>query len=1098
MASLSLDERRAIVFGATSVYQRVAAYAMRQPSSPEHNPPIRPEANAALQNWSRVFSPGDRDAFLRRLQWDGLDWTTVGQALSETSIDPELESDWTTWLDLLLISAAELAAELEGGPAPEAGYFEGGDEPPFIEFAIAGLRAAREFLLKLNPEAYATFTDPARQAIERQLVKELSFFSERTLYDLFQKVLGTAPTGGDQQASTSDGTPPNLRYRAFVQSMLDDGLQTFWVAYPVLARIMAQVIEKWVETTNDLVTRLEADRQAIRLQLGGGVDPGFVTALEPALSDPHNGRRRVAALTFDSGLRVIYKPRDVGIETAFSDFLEWINANSSLPPQHALRVIERPGYGWVEFAEHESFVDEAQVRRYYFRAGGMAAITHLLGAMDLHMENVVATLTGPVIVDPESLLYPGRPRVTESNPGSTARKTASCVETGFITFGENGADGLRYETGGLRGTGLRGSARPRRVWTGVGTDAIGFAERHEFQAPSANRVVLGGVEQRPEDYLSELLDGFAATYRFCAERAEEIAGPNGALSVFEGRRARVLFRPTNQYAVLQDVLAAPKYQASGVTRSASLDVMARPFTMDRAQPLAWPVAVEEREALDNLDIPHFTVAAGETAVHSGDRLVGDRFFSKAGLEMARERFRGLSEPDLAIQLEWIERSLSESASSRFHEPAPRVSDQSASEDAVAARHLALATWIGREFLDRAVADGEALTWRLLTPGHVPGEVERHVLYSGTLGPALFLAALAHVTGDRPWAGAARRAAVPVCRFADGLGGRVSLAGSPLGIGSGVGSIVYGLRWLGALLDDEAFVDRAVRVAASLEPAVIDADRDLDIIGGSAGAILALLSLQDAIGNRVLDRAIACGDHLVASQIHTHWGSNWPSSDRRMLAGFAHGAAGIAYALVRLYEATGARKYLDTALRGHRYERAVYSAAHKNWPLVRSAGHLPGNVAVVMTAWCHGAPGIGLARSLVRDAVVRDDPEVNEEIEIALTTTAELPGNPGDHLCCGNAGRCDVLFTAGRHLGRQSAIDAAAALAIGVEDQALSRGYFQFVSPGSEYVVFEPSFFQGLSGIGYQLLRLAAPSRLPSMLAFEARVAVGSEKLEVGS
>ena len=1087
MPSLSIEERRAIVFGAMSVYERAAAYAVRGASSTDSDAIIRPEANAALQNWSRVFSPGDRDAFLRRLHWDGLDWTTVGRALSETAIGSDPDVDWTTWLDVILEAASELKAELEAGPPPEARYFEPGDEPPFIEFAVAGLRAARAFLLKLNPEAYATFTEPARQAIERQLVKELAIAGERTFYELFQKVLGVSPDGAERSAPADDAAAGNQRYRAFVYSMLDDGLSTFWVAYPVLARLTALVIEKWVETTNDLAARLEMDHEVIRLQLGGGVDPGCVTALAPALSDPHNGRRRVAALTFDSGLRVIYKPRDVGIEKAFSDFLDWVNAHSGLVPQRSLRVIERSGYGWVEFAEHENFVDEAQVRRYYYRAGGMAALTYLLGAMDLHMENVAATLSGPAIVDPESLLYPGRPRVVESNPGSAGKKAAASVETGFITFGENGADGRRYETGGLRGTGLRGSTRARRAWTGLGTDAITFSERHEFQAPSANRVVLNGVEQRPEDYQAELLDGFAATYRFCARMRDEITGPNGALSVFEGRRARVLFRPTNQYAVLQDVLGAPKYQASGVTRSTSLDVMARPFSMDRAQPVAWPVAIEERDALENLDIPHFTVAAGETVVRAAERVIGDRFFSKPGLEMARDRFSRLSEADLAVQLEWIERSLSESQASQFHVAAPAVPAASASEDASAARHLAMATWIGGEFLDRATEDGDALAWRLHTPGYAAGAVERHVLYNGTLRPALFLAALAHVTGERSWGAAARRAAVPVCQFADGVTGGVSLAGNPLGIGSGIGSIVYGLRWLGALLEDDAFVDRAVRVAAAIEPSMIANDRDLDIIGGSAGAILALLSLQESLGDRFLDRAIACGDQLVASQIHTHWGSNWPSSDHRLLAGFAHGAAGIAYALIRLYEATGKRRYLDAALRGHRYERAVYSAAHKNWPLVRSAGHLPGNVAVTMTAWCHGAPGIGLARSLVRDAIVREDPEVADEIEIALTTTAEFAGNPGDHLCCGNIGRCDVLFTAGRQLARQPTLEAATALAVRVEDQALSRGYFQFVSPGSEYVVFEPTFFQGLSGIGYQLLRLAAPSRLPSILAFEGRV-----------
>ena len=67
MASLSLDERRAIIFGATSVYQRVAAFAAQTTSTPDAEAAIRQDANTTLQNWSRVYAPGDRDAFLRRL-----------------------------------------------------------------------------------------------------------------------------------------------------------------------------------------------------------------------------------------------------------------------------------------------------------------------------------------------------------------------------------------------------------------------------------------------------------------------------------------------------------------------------------------------------------------------------------------------------------------------------------------------------------------------------------------------------------------------------------------------------------------------------------------------------------------------------------------------------------------------------------------------------------------------------------------------------------------------------------------------------------------------------------------------------------------------
>src|SRR5262245_5079533 len=219
MASLSLDERRAIVFGAMSVYERTAAFLVSGRSSSDSDSPIRPDANASLQNWSRVFSPGDREAFIRRLHWDGLDWTTVGKALSDTSIGPDPDADWTTWLDLILESAAALKQELAAEPPSEKRYFEPEDEPPFIEFAVAGVRAARVFLLKLNPDAYATLTDPARQAIERQLAKELAIVGERTYYELFRKVLETTPEGAEGAAPAA-APGDDARYRAFIYSML--------------------------------------------------------------------------------------------------------------------------------------------------------------------------------------------------------------------------------------------------------------------------------------------------------------------------------------------------------------------------------------------------------------------------------------------------------------------------------------------------------------------------------------------------------------------------------------------------------------------------------------------------------------------------------------------------------------------------------------------------------------------------------------------------------------------------------------------------------------------------------------------------------------
>jgi len=134
MALLSADQHRMIRFAARSVYQRVAAF--QGDAAPDADRPIAAEAAAALQSWGQVFSPGDREAFARRLRWDGLEWTTVARALSvagsaeessDLSADPP-ERDWTVWLDLVLEEAS--------GYLPDELL-----QPGQVKFQIAGLRA---------------------------------------------------------------------------------------------------------------------------------------------------------------------------------------------------------------------------------------------------------------------------------------------------------------------------------------------------------------------------------------------------------------------------------------------------------------------------------------------------------------------------------------------------------------------------------------------------------------------------------------------------------------------------------------------------------------------------------------------------------------------------------------------------------------------------------------------------------------------------------------------------------------------------------------------------------------------------------------------
>jgi lantibiotic modifying enzyme len=261
-----------------------------------------------------------------------------------------------------------------------------------------------------------------------------------------------------------------------------------------------------------------------------------------------------------------------------------------------------------------------------------------------------------------------------------------------------------------------------------------------------------------------------------------------------------------------------------------------------------------------------------------------------------------------------------------------------------------------------------------------------------------------------------------------------------------------------------------------------AERCPDVLGGVAGAVLAFLTLHHHTGEPwALARAVAGGRRLLADRVATPGGgAAWPSEDRRLLAGFGHGAAGIAYALSRLFIAAGDRAYLDAAAAAYRYERSVFSADHGNWPVL-TRGNSGG--PQIMTAWCHGAAGIGLGRTLARD--VLSDEEISAEIERAVTATAQVKLGRSDHLCCGNLGRAEILFTIGQELQRVECLTAGVEISRGVIERALGRGHFAQPSSPFEYCVFDPGFFRGLAGIGYQMLRFLAPARLPSVLGFAA-------------
>jgi type 2 lantibiotic biosynthesis protein LanM len=1058
---LTDDERRRMAVAAASITQLAewwdegSIHASRDPRAAE-------EAMHALRAWLQAFSPKDPEAFDRRLGWDEL---TRAHALELLS--PGLEPDaafvipvWLEWIDRVLAEVHLRSSPL--GDGGREGWMAAGDPLPFVELLAPMVRAGAAVLAqRAGARALAGATPDAHGALRAQLARELARVTELALYQRFRthltdRVLEAAPAPADDP------------YADWIRQMLTGGLASLLSEYPVLARQLATVLDGWVDASADLLRRLDADRTVIEQTFAGGAAIGVAVDVDPALSDPHDGRRRVARVRFESGLQIVYKPREVELESRFSAFLGWL-AEQGLSPAHTMiRVLSRGEYGWVECAVRAPLADARSANRYFWQCGSLLAVAHLLRGRDLHMENLIATEAGPALIDLELLFEPPVGPVAaedEDVAGGGCRVEDTCLSTGLVSFIESGADGTLFDVGALRGGGQGTAALAQRRWKDLASAALHFVEERTFRVRADNRATLGGDVLEPEVFAGAMLAGFADTYRLLLSKREALLNPEGPLMAFAGLTTRVIPRATNQYGLLLHVLNQPRYQARGVKRSAAMDVLHRVFAGAPQRPPAWDLVRAERRALEEMDIPLFSIRTDDTRVTANGAVVLPDHFDRPGLDAVVERLNGLSETDLDRQLSAIERALAASVTSRY---GARLDDAPATpEDDL----LAFARWIAMELVERRGAE----TLDLHPPG---GGARACHLYDGSLGPALFLAALWSVTGESSWRDAAHQALATVTRQLD----TAELApDEPIGGCSGIASIVYGLALTGLLLDDPGAGETARRWRDHVTRERILRDRILDVVGGAAGCIMALLAARSVVGDDgVLALAAACGDHLLATALPTGQGWAWPAADGRLYVGFAHGAAGIGAALARLASDTGEERFAAAAERAFAFVEAEYMPARRNWNLAANpaAGAAP---ARAMTAWCHGAPGIALAMAAVGPIL----PIAGDRLDTARETTAQAPAHKADHVCCGNFGRVDALLTVGRLCHASEALDAAVRLVQQSCLRARRRGHFRLSASPFEYSIYDPSFFRGLSGIGYQLLRLRTPDRLPSIAALEA-------------
>lgn len=839
-------------------------------------------AQARLHAWTAAIAPLRLELLL---EVEGIDRERFARGLADVQVvDERALPRWArTLLELLGQAAATQPAAAPAEPAMRALLH------PFIRSATGWLQHAAG-PIELDPAAI--------EAMVAALARRLSLPVGSVLAYEHSQLRALAPLLGGQE--------PALR--AVAGGGLRDWLDRL-ERFPTLGRLIGVLYTDWRDALAELFARLARDRRRLRARFFDGRPLGALSGFRADAGDRHNHGRTVAVLEFSGGRRLVYKPRDLRIAVAFNRLVDVLNRAGAPLALHTRTLWARPGYLWDSYVEPAPCESSAAIERFYHRAGMQIRLLQLLGAFDIHADNLIACGEQPVCIDPEMVMQP---------PQELGDLLPSERQAGRAL-----ADSPVY-------SGMVVSYMPQDSWRhtediGALTPArdlpMALHTAHELAAPGGTSPdgtpIWSMVQHAPSldnhavpasPYLDAIQTGYRAMQAFLLAQRGLLLDPDGPLQRCADARVRFLRRDTPTYQQILHQSLAPALLADGLQRELFLAGLLREAT----SPQQIAVARSEIAALRDLDVPLFQVPVGQSTLIPTDGAPLPGVLHASPLSQALERAAALPLFDQERQDELLRTTFATGAHPppllpRLPVPAPAPPDWLG--QAVELGDAALATalrgpdgdlaWLGLSY--RPAQD-----WRAL-------EVLLPDLLSGSCGLALVLVDLFRLSGQARFRTAALGALAGARRALEAAPARFDLLRGPAaplrrpffcGVFFGLGAQLYALQRCAALLDAPEQAE-AAHVCADLLPVKrIVAHAPIDLVCGSAGLLLALLA---APSPRPADRARAATIATLLldgrDQRGAWAGPPYPSRVR-FLEHLPDTAGGLALAFARLLDTAG--------------------------------------------------------------------------------------------------------------------------------------------------------------------------------------------------
>jgi len=407
--------------------------------------------------------------------------------------------------------------------------------------------------------------------------------------------------------------------------------------------------------------------------------------------------------------------------------------------------------------------------------------------------------------------------------------------------------------------------------------------------------------------------------------------------------------------------------------------------------------------------------------------------------------------------------------------------------------------IGDEIINSAIKEEEGWRWATYDIHNKPSD--QFSIYNGNAGIIIFLIELFKVTADEKYFIAIYNG----CEWLKKSNSTYDYAKNNLSFFTGLGSIVYVFIEMYKLTNHRTYLALSIDITKnSISNQSINKSKNInDLLLGNAGILLTLLHLHNELDNEldnvdwILENIEVYIDLLLKNSIYTSEGICWDitSSSIRPLCGFSHGASGVAFIFVELAKYFNNDSFYWIAENAFCYEDHFFNYNYNNWPDFRQDVFSTESIEdlckiyesnkfeteitpTYVSAWCHGAPGIGLSR-LHAYKYKNDKNHIyyfNKCVNNFFLTKKYIVSGP---LCHGLSGNAELLLNGYEVFNNDFLYNEVLKVALEYIKEKTETG--SYIKDDTHERSQNPTLFLGNAGVGYFFLRTLFPDKIKSIL-----------------